>query len=176
MGKTDQGVETSGKRYTVIPRVLVFVFDGRDVLLLKGAPTKRLWANRYNGLGGHVEAGEDVYSAARREVLEEAGLTVHDLRLRGVVNVDTGPLAEGQRIGIVFFVFSAQCETRETRASEEGTLEWVPLDRLGAYDLVEDVPLLLERVQAGDAQPFFARYWYDETDRLQIAFSSTSEG
>ena len=170
MGKAEQGVETSGGRYTVIPRVLVFVLSKKDVLLIKGAPTKRLWANRYNGLGGHVEAHEDVYSAARREVLEEAGLAVHDLRLRGVVHVDTGPLAKSQRIGIVFFVFSARCETRETRASEEGALEWVPLERIAAYDLVEDVPLLLERVQTGK-ETFFARYWYDDKDLLRIDFA-----
>jgi 8-oxo-dGTP diphosphatase len=166
MGKSDQGVETSGGRYTVIPRVLVFVFSENDVLLLKGAPTKRLWANRYNGLGGHVEAGEDVYSAARREVIEEAGLDVADLRLCGVVNVDTG-----RTTGIVFYVFSASSETRETQASEEGTLEWVPLERLDEVDLVEDVPLLLERVQSSAPDPFFARYWYDDQDRLQIAFA-----
>ncbi len=175
MGKSDQGVETSGGRYTVLPRVLVFVFHGEDVLLIKGAPTKRLWANRYNGLGGHVEAGEDVYSAAWREVLEEAGLEVRDLRLRGIVNVDVDPLAGGQRTGIMFFVFSASCDTRETRASEEGTLEWVSLERIEAYDLVEDVPVLLERVRGSDdgetAAPFSARYWYDDEDRLRISFA-----
>jgi 8-oxo-dGTP diphosphatase len=171
MGKAEQGVESSGGRYTVIPRVLVFVFSGTDVLLLKGAPTKRLWANRYNGLGGHVEADEDVYSAARREVLEEAGLAVHDLRLCGVVNVDTGPTASGRRIGITFFVFSAACDTRATRASAEGTLEWVPLDRIYAYALVEDLPALLQRVQADASEVFFARYWYDDEDRLRIDFA-----
>jgi 8-oxo-dGTP diphosphatase len=173
MGKSDQGIETSQGRYTVLPRVLVFVFSEGDVLLLKGAPTKRLWANRYNGLGGHVEASEDVYGAARREVMEEAGLVVRDLRLRGVVNVDTG-----QATGILFFVFSASCDTRATRASEEGTLEWVPLDRIGQYKLVEDLPALLARVQGEDAGAqtaglFFARYSYDVEDRLQIAFAET---
>ena len=170
MGRAEQGVERSDGRYTVIPRVLVFVFNGGDVLLLKGAPTKRLWANRYNGLGGHVEADEEVYSAARREIMEEAGLSVHDLRLRGVVNVDTG-----QATGIVFFVFSASSETRETRASEEGTLEWVSLDRLPQVDLVEDLPVLLARIRvgacSGGGDPFFARYSYDADDRLRIAFA-----
>jgi len=170
VGKADQGVDKSAGRYVVIPRVLVFVFYGGDVLLLKGAATKRLWANRYNGLGGHVEADEDVYSAAHREVLEEAGLDIHDLRLRGVIHVDTGQIT-----GIVFFVFTAASKTRETRASEEGTLEWVSPDRLPQLDLVEDLPVLLARIRdtaaGGDRDPFFARYSYDADDQLQIAFA-----
>jgi predicted NUDIX family phosphoesterase len=57
MPKSDQGVHT--KRYQIIPRVLIFIFDGDRVLLIKGAPNKRLWANQYNGIGGHIERGED---------------------------------------------------------------------------------------------------------------------
>jgi 8-oxo-dGTP diphosphatase len=179
VGKQEQGVETSAGRYTVIPRVLVFVFRGEEVLLIKGAPTKRLWANRYNGLGGHVEAGEDVYGAARREVMEESGLQVHDLALRGVVNVDVGQGTGGQQTGVLFFVFRAACDGDlpgrcETRPSEEGTLEWVPVERIEAYDLVEDVPVLLERVRSTAAgRLFYARYWYDDGDRLRILFADS---
>ena len=67
--KTDaQGTrDPKRQRYQAIPRVLIFLRSRNpqtgeeEVLLLKGAPTKRLWANHYNGLGGHVEAEEDVY-------------------------------------------------------------------------------------------------------------------
>jgi 8-oxo-dGTP diphosphatase len=194
MGRSDQGVHASRERYTAIPRVLVFILsDANEVLLLKGAPTKRIWANRYNGVGGHVEAGEDVYTAAWREVREETGLEVHDLRLRGVVNIDvnspgdntgvspgnTGdmPGNPGVAPGILLFVFSARSDQRRTIPSPEGTLEWVPLDRLAEYNLVEDLPLLLARI-AGPAggghpheTPFFARYFYDEADRLRIEFA-----
>jgi len=167
MGKAEQGVQKDTGRYTVVPRVLTFVFSGQDVLLLKGAPTKRLWANRYNGIGGHVEAAEDVYAAARREVAEETGLQAQDLRLRGVVHIDAGGVS-----GILMFVFSARTARRQTRPSEEGTLEWVPLEHLQERDLVEDIPILVRRIAAmpDDAPPFFARYWYDAGDKLQMAF------
>jgi len=65
MPQSNQGV--TNDRYTVIPRTAIFLRRGDLVLLLKGAPTKRLWANKYNGLGGHLERGEDVLSAAKRE-------------------------------------------------------------------------------------------------------------
>jgi len=168
MGRAEQGVQTNTGRYTVVPRVLTFVFSGQDVLLLRGAPTKRLWANRYNGIGGHVESTEDIYTAARREVMEETGLQAQDLRLRGVVHID----ADGVT-GILMFVFSARTDRRQTRPSGEGTLEWVPLEHLEGRDLVEDIPVLVQRIAAmpDDAPPFFARYWYDADDRLQMAFA-----
>ncbi len=48
-------------QYTVVARTLVFLTCGSKVLLLKGAPTKRLWAGKYNGIGGHLEPGESPY-------------------------------------------------------------------------------------------------------------------
>jgi hypothetical protein len=55
----------------------------------------------------------------------------------------------------------------------EGALEWIPLTQLDDLDLVEDVPVLLARIvaRADGAPPFFARYWYDDGDRLRIAFA-----
>ena len=111
MNTTEQQTRAAG-RHLVTPRVLIFLTRGRDraqeVLLLKGAPDKRLWANRYNGLGGHVEATEDVYAAARREVQEEAGIAVDGLALRGIVTIDAGSDAQGPRPGVLMFVFTGE--------------------------------------------------------------------
>ena len=52
MPQSDQGITKD--RYIVIPRTAIFLWRGDLVLLLKGAPTKRLWANKYNGLGGYL--------------------------------------------------------------------------------------------------------------------------
>ena len=152
----------------LIPRTLIFVTRGESVLLLKGAPDKRLWANRYNGVGGHVERGESILAAARRELLEETGLRA-DLRLRGTLLVDAD-----DAIGIGLYIFQGENPKGELRASREGTLEWIPFDALTSYPLVEDVTEILNRLLAmrRDDPPFSARSFYDETDTLRVCFES----
>jgi 8-oxo-dGTP diphosphatase len=166
MGQQDQGIYTGRPRYQAIPRVLIFLRNGLDVLLLKGAPTKRIWANLYNGVGGHVEQGEDILSAARREVQEETGLDVPDLKLRAVVNIDGGD----STTGILMFVFTGWSETREITASHEGALHWVAAEALADLPLVEDLSWLLPRLLAlpETAGPLFLHYGYDQTDHLVI--------
>jgi 8-oxo-dGTP diphosphatase len=170
MPKHDQGIDVSLKRqrYTVIPRTLVFIIRADRVLLLRGAPTKRIWANKYNGIGGHIERDEDVYAAARREVREETGLAVDDLRLAGLINIDGE-----QPTGILLFVFTATSRSGDPIPSEEGSLEWISRDQLAQLDLVEDLPTILPRALdlPPAAPPFFAHYHYDDREQLVIQFS-----
>ena len=158
----------SRQRYTVIPRALVFITRGDHVLLLRGAPTKRIWANQYNGIGGHIERDEDVYSAAMREVREETGLAIDDLRLVGLINIDGD-----QPTGILLFVFTATSRSGDPVPSDEGTLEWIDRDLITQVDLVEDLPTILPRALdlPLNAPPFSAHYHYDEQERLIIRFT-----
>jgi 8-oxo-dGTP diphosphatase len=166
---SQQGVTGTSHHYLVVPRTLAFVTHGDDVLLIRGSPEKRIWPNLYNGIGGHVEPNEDIYSAARREIREETGLAVRDLRLRGMVNIQGG----SQDPGVLLFVFTACATGRGVRPSAEGTPVWVQRDRADTVELVEDLRVLLPRVltMGPDDPPFSAHYWYDEQDRLQIRFA-----
>jgi 8-oxo-dGTP diphosphatase len=153
-------------RYMLIPRTAIFVRRGDEYLLIKGAPTKRLWAGKYNAIGGHVERGENILFSAQRELIEESGLQA-ELWLCGTVMVDAGTEA-----GICLFVFCGENEKGELKASAEGAVEWIRKDALEQLPVVEDLPMLLERIaamQPGDA-PFSARSYYDESDMLRIVF------
>ena len=169
MGKADQGLGPGERRYKAVPRVLVFLRSDSEVLLLKGAPNKRIWANLFNGVGGHVESTEDIFSAARREVMEETSIEVGELDLRAVVNIDVGD----PKLGILMFVFTGWTSKRPDGESEEGELHWVSLDRLQEYDLVEDLEWLLPRIlsdQVGQA-PLYLHYGYNVDDELVIRSS-----
>lgn len=152
-------------RYTLIPRTIIFVRKGDEYLLLKGADTKKTWAGKYNGLGGHIERGEDVISSAKRELYEEAGITA-DLWLCGTVIVDAG------QVGICLFVIVGENPQGEIKESKEGKAEWVKKESIHELPSVEDLPILLNKIDSMNQNdiPFSARSFYED-GKLKIVFS-----
>jgi 8-oxo-dGTP diphosphatase len=168
MGSAEQGtVETQG-RWLTVGRTLCFVLNGNDVLLMKRASHKRIFPNRYNGVGGHIERDEDAYSSVRREVKEETGLLVHAIRLMAVYHVDAKTES-----GVTVFVFVAQADNRSVVESDEGSLHWIPRDSVLQYDLVDELPMVLPRIldTSPEALPIFIHLSYDADDCLQLRFA-----
>ncbi len=165
MPRQDQGI--SRDRYMVIPRVLILITQPGKVLLIKGKPDKKIWANMYNGIGGHVEYGEDVLTAAKRELLEETGLNGTDLVLCGNIMADAS-----EDVGVSIFLFRGEYRSGTVVNSSEGICEWVPLTELKSLPLVEDLYEIIPKViefHCGD-KPLIGHTWYDANDQMVIEF------
>ena len=145
------------------------MLHGDDVLLLKRSAHKRVFPDRYNGVGGHIERDEDPLTGAKREIMEETGLSVKDVHLRAIHNIDAG-----EATGIVLFVFTAVSDSREiTPENEEGILYWVPQTEVMNLDLVEDLPIILPRILSmrPDDPPLFVHVSYDDADQIRMRFA-----
>lgn len=165
MPASDQGLNS--KRYTCVPRTLTFITRQNHVLLIKGGSDKKLWANLYNGIGGHVERGENIRLSAIREVNEETGLVVQNLQYCGMISVDVS-----EETGVCIFVFKGESFEGEPLMSQEGILEWVHYDEMYKLPLVEDLYILLPRVLVFTTgmEPFFGHFSYDHDGQLVITF------
>lgn len=170
VGAQQQGADATTHRWLSLSRTLVFITNGPDVLLMKRGAHKRVFPGLYNGLGGHLERGEDAYTGAIREIYEESGLVVQNVMLRGVNTIDAGGTT-----GITLFVFTAESLSRTVTECEEGTLHWVPIGSVQDLPLVEDLPILLPRLFGSDTASqntlFFAHIRYDANDHLLMTFA-----
>lgn len=164
--KEDQKVNEN--RYCVIPRTLIFLFDEHgQVLLIKGAKNKRLWAGLFNGIGGHIEPGEDIQTAAQRELKEETGLSNIYLILCGQIMIDVT-----EKKGVALFIFRGDYSGDQFRHSSEGEVIWTAIKDMDSVSLVEDIVFLLPRIaQYRPCAPLIVgHYAYDRNGELTISF------
>ena len=89
--------------------------------------------------GGHVEPGESIVDSVVREVYEETGLTVSDLRLCGVKDY-----VEADDRRYMVFLYRAGSFTGEVRSSAEGEVFWTPLDGLKDMNTLWHLGMMLD--------------------------------
>lgn len=144
-------------RYQPILGTLGYVIspDRRDVLLLhRNTRPDDHHVGKYVGLGGKLERGEGVAAGLQREVMEEAGITVTRMTLRGTVNWPGFGRNGEDWLGFVFLIEAF--EGSPLAANAEGTLSWQPIHKLldGEFPIWEGDKLFLPLVFDDDPRAF----------------------
>jgi len=144
--------------------------DRRRVLMIhRNRRPSDYHAGKYNGLGGKLNADEDVSECMRREIREESGIECTSMRLRGVINwFGFGEHSESW-LGFVYVVDGYQGEPRS--ASEEGTLEWIDLGKLNSLTMWDGAQKFLPMVFDKDPHVFYGVMPYRNGQCQSWAFS-----
>jgi nucleoside triphosphatase len=120
--------------------VVALVRNGAgDILLCKMPATRGVFPGQWGLPGGGVEPAETIEEALRREVREEVGLDLLDVRPLFFKERRAEKLfADGQRrpLHMVFLVHECQAVKGDLRLNEEfEAADWVAPARLHEYDL-----------------------------------------
>lgn len=142
--------------------VLVYLFRGQDVLIMKRnkEPNLGLWV----APGGKIEAGESPHEAACREMFEETGLQVSNLRLRGLcTEVSARP-----DWNWLLFIFVARGFSGDLCPDlREGQLAWLPLERyLSLSAIPQSDAIFVPRIFGSEEGLFRWKFIYDEHLKL----------
>src|SRR5271157_1103066 len=113
---------------------LCFIINNDEVLLLLKAEG-RFGGGLWNGLGGKLGRDETPLECVRREVAEESGLHLVDLKRHGTLKFRFGEDVERDW---VVHVFSSRGFRGELRPSDEGELRWFALRDIPYDHMWED--------------------------------------
>ena len=128
--------------------VLAYIEKDESFLMLYRNKKKHdINANKWIGVGGHLEQGESKEQALYREIKEETGLDVIEYQYRGLIHFNYGELSEMMHLYIVTKV------NGELTECDEGTLQYVPKNEILNLPIWEGDRIFLEKLLSN--APYF---------------------
>lgn len=125
--------------------VLVYIEQNHQVLMIH-----RKKQDEHQGFwlapGGKIERNESPYEAAQREVEEETGLQVQELKLKQVLSFpDQGESPFGDE-WMVFVFYTQQIKGTLSDTCPEGLLQWIDRDQLTSLPMWEGDRLFTPKI------------------------------
>lgn len=121
--------------------------DKSYLMLLRNKKKHDINANKWIGVGGHLENNETPEDALIREIKEETGLDVTSYSKKGLIHFNYDDISELMHLYVVsdFKGNLIECD--------EGTLKWIKKSDLFSLDLWEGDRIFLKKLL--NEEPYF---------------------
>ena len=137
-----------------IAKTVGALFIGEDGKILLGlrAPSKKVWPNHWDTIGGRVEVGESLSEALVREVQEEVGVTPTQFRLIATFK-ERQPEMYGEALHHVYAVTSWQGGDPANICDEHTELKWFSVSEMRQLTIIvdSDYALFAQQAMMGEA-------------------------
>ena len=134
--------------------------DGKYLMLHRIKKENDENRDKWIGIGGKLEAGESPFDCARREILEETGITPRELSYRGIVTF----VSDLYGTEYMHLFTASGYDGTLNYDCNEGNLEWINKSDVYALPSWEGDKIFLRLLE--DDSPFFSLKLVYEGDRL----------
>ncbi len=116
------------------------------------------WNKKYIIPGGHIELGEGMEAALKREVMEETGLEIYDIELFSLKDsLKSSDLDKH----FIFIDYLCRTDSYQVTLNDEADLyEWISLNELDKYDIGAFVKKLLEELRDKNTSEYKTEIFY----------------
>jgi len=148
----------------------VFVRKDGKYILLKRSPQKKYAPNFIHPIGGKVDPDENPYTGAQRELFEEAGIKVKNVRLEAVI-MEIKPV-KGENENWLIFHFSGDYESGELLKTDEGEFVFFDPEDVPNQNLFPSVRPIINNILNPKDGTVFLTVSYDDDGKIIEATES----
>lgn len=142
-------------------KILTLLIIQKDGKILLGMKKRGFGMGKWNGFGGKVDEGETIEEAAKRELFEEAGITVNAMENVGILDFSW----HGKENEVLEAnIFKATDFSGEPQETEEMKPQWflvneIPFEKMWSDDKYW-LPMFLEN------KKFKGKFIFDEKNQV----------
>src|SRR3989344_1545838 len=147
----------------------VFIRKDGKYLLMKRSPEKKYAPNKIHPFGGKIDQDENPYGGAVREIKEEVGVEIQNLKLEAVILELTDE--KDLPVNWLIFHFSADYKSGEVKSTDEGEAFYLTPDEIKSSDLFPSVKSIIDNILNPNDGTVFTTNSYHGFESGLIEFS-----